>query len=380
MPFYKIHSIKNNKKLSFIIEWESEEKVKQTLSLDGFIVITIDSLLEDQNQENYFIFNALKDNRNRVEGKIEAPDIFQAYKILKEDYQYTILKLYPVSLTDKKEQDFIFQNVLDVFSGHTHKDTIKENTEETKASTITTGEIITIKKYFEILTPLIAESVLGNKELLLYDIKKIMMTNSLSGMEILLKKTIKLLYEQSSLKTKKEIYKTILPGIKYAGVFVLPPWYYMLVAGARKVSEIGKILFLPTDASEKIQEQKEKLKKIALLQTKEKKNTQEKYIFSNKNIQLLLQKKYRSSWLDIFKPEGEYPYFYSLMRQVRILLWVKKLQEYIGLMCTYTWFLLVLGFLVTGAISSTAFLFFNTFLLPILSLIIVSLVFSVKEI
>jgi len=155
-------------------------------------------------------------------------------------------------------------------------------------------------------------------------------------MEILLKKTIKLLYEQSSLKTKKEIYKTILPGIKYAGVFVLPPWYYMLVAGARKVSEIGKILFLPTDASEKIQEQKEKLKKIALLQTKEKKNTQEKYIFSNKNIQLLLQKKYRSSWLDIFKPEGEYPYFYSLMRQVRILLWVKKLQEYIGLMCTYT--------------------------------------------
>ncbi len=67
MPSYKIHSIKNNKKLSFIMEGESVDKVKEILSLDGFIVLTIEPLLEEKNKTPRFIFEALKENKSRIE-------------------------------------------------------------------------------------------------------------------------------------------------------------------------------------------------------------------------------------------------------------------------------------------------------------------------
>lgn len=334
MPSYKIHSIKNNKKLSFIIDGESEEKVKQILSLDGFIVITIDPFFEDPLQENYFIFNALKDKQNRIEGKITAPDIFQAYKILKEDYRYTLLKLYPAALTDEKEQEFIFQNVVDVFAGLSLPETEKDEDLQNNVSSITTGEITIMKHYFEILIPLITDSDLKDKETILTDIKKIMLTNSLSRMEILMKKTTKTLYEQADVKKKKAIYKTLLPIIKRTSIFVLPPGYFFITEAVRKISKIWKILFVPSSASDKLQ--KEKMKNLTSQEDLRKKNLQEKYIFSNKNIQLLLQKKYRSSWMDIVKPGGGYPYFYSLMRQRKILFWFKKMQEYIGKVGLYT--------------------------------------------
>jgi len=67
MPSYKIHSIKNNKKLSFIIDGDNAEKVKNSLSIDGFIVLTIDELLEEKNKIPRFAFEALKENKSRIE-------------------------------------------------------------------------------------------------------------------------------------------------------------------------------------------------------------------------------------------------------------------------------------------------------------------------
>jgi hypothetical protein len=72
-----------------------------------------------------------------------------------------------------------------------------------------------------------------------------------------------------------------------------------------------------------------------------KNDTPEKKMFTNKNIFLLMKKKYRSSWLDIFKSEGTYFYFYSLIRQHRPLFWLKKIQEYIGVTSLYTLFIFV---------------------------------------
>ncbi|MFS6844298.1 hypothetical protein, partial [Staphylococcus aureus] len=128
-----------------------------------------------------------------------------------------------------------------------------------KASTIISGEIVSIKKYFETISPLIAESEMVNKETILYDMKKIMMTNSLSAMEGILKKNIKLLYEKSSTTTKGKIYKTILPITKKMGIFVLPPWYFTIREGIKKTTEIVKVLFFPQASSKKLQQQKEKI-------------------------------------------------------------------------------------------------------------------------
>ncbi len=67
MRSYKIHSIKNGKKLSFIMEGDNSEKIKNLLSLDGFIVLTIDELLEEKNKIPRFAFEALKENKSRIE-------------------------------------------------------------------------------------------------------------------------------------------------------------------------------------------------------------------------------------------------------------------------------------------------------------------------
>jgi hypothetical protein len=67
MKSYKIHSIKNNKKLSFIIEGEDSERIKENLSADGFIVLTIEELQEEKNKTPRFVFEALKENKSRVE-------------------------------------------------------------------------------------------------------------------------------------------------------------------------------------------------------------------------------------------------------------------------------------------------------------------------
>ncbi len=67
MPSYKIHSIKNNKKLSFITEGENEESIKQALSLDGFIVLTIEKMDQEDNKKPWFIFEGLRENNSRVE-------------------------------------------------------------------------------------------------------------------------------------------------------------------------------------------------------------------------------------------------------------------------------------------------------------------------
>jgi hypothetical protein len=47
MTSYKIHSIKNSEKLSFIIEWESEKTVSQKLSGEGHIILSVEKVDTD---------------------------------------------------------------------------------------------------------------------------------------------------------------------------------------------------------------------------------------------------------------------------------------------------------------------------------------------
>ncbi len=67
MPSYKIHSIKNNKKLSFIKEGEDEETIKKSLSLDGFIVLTIEKIEQEDSKTPWFVFEGLREDNSRVE-------------------------------------------------------------------------------------------------------------------------------------------------------------------------------------------------------------------------------------------------------------------------------------------------------------------------
>lgn len=353
------------------MEWESAEKVKQNLSLDGFIVLTIDEYVEEKNKIPRFAFEALKENKSRIEWRVDAFDIFSAYEILRNDYQYMILKLYPIDVTDPKEQSAILKNILLLYPENT-----KKTKEQTKNKTF--NEVDILKKYLDILEEFVKKSDAKNIEILLYDIKRVQMINSVSSAEEVIKKIIKAVYNKGSLDLKKEMYKSIVPIAKRVGMFIFPPWIFSTLMNLRDSFFMIKILFWSQKKKEEKKENKNPLH--PLISFLQKNNTAEKKMFSNKNIFLLMKKKYRSSWLDIFKSEGTYFYFYSLFRQHRPLFWIKKIQEYIGILCIYTVFLFVFWIILIGGILSPEFLYFNGFVSPIMSSIFVSLVFFTKEI
>lgn len=374
MPSYKIHSIKNNKKLSFIIEWENAEKVKNSLSLDGFIVLTVDQLEEEKNTMPRFTFEALKENKSRIEWRVDALDIFSAYQILRDDYQYKVLKLYPIDVTDEKEQEMIFKNILEIFP-ETNKN--EKEKEVVKSKTFT--EIDILKKFLEILTKIVSESDAENKDILLYDIKRVQLVNSISSIEEVIKKTVNVVYNKGSIEQKRKIYKFMIPITKKLNMLILPPWFFATILEFQNSISIMKILFWDPEKEAKKNQKKAKNKEF-ISKILERNNIPEKKIFTNKNIFILLKKQYRSSWLDIFKEQGSYLYIYSLLRQYRPLFWVTKIQEYIGMTCLYSSLFLVGGVIFVGGIFTTEFLFFNGFLFLMLCMVVLSLVFFFKEI
>lgn len=245
-----------------------------------------------------------------------------------------------------------------------------------KNKTMTELEIL--KKYIEILSTIVSKSELSNKDILLYDMRRVQMVNSVSSMEEVIKKTIKTLYNKSTVEKKKQIYNLIIPITKHLKVFIFPPWFFDIAIHMQSILFMFKVLFW---WPEKNKQEKNKKKippsRIIFLQ---KDDSPEKRIFTNKNISLLLKKKYRSSWLDIFKFEWSYFYFYSLLRQNKPLFWIKRIQEYLGVTSLYTCFFLVFWIIITGTIFTPQFLFFNGSIFLIMSIIFISLVFFFKEI
>lgn len=113
MPSYKIHSLKDSHKLSFIIEGENENVLKQKLSSEGQIVLSVEPVIIQD--ENIFVFEGKKSDQSFIEGKIESENLFQAYDTLTKEYKYTITSLYPKTITDKSQQDKIFAELQSTF-------------------------------------------------------------------------------------------------------------------------------------------------------------------------------------------------------------------------------------------------------------------------
>lgn len=155
---------------------------------------------------------------------------------MRDDYQYVVLRLYPIDVTDQQEQEKIFKNILQVFP-----EAVKKEKEVVKNKTLTEVEIL--RKYLEVLMPLVLESELGNKEILLYDIKRVQMINSISSIEEVIKKTIKTLYNKGDIEARKRIYKAILPITKKLGMFIFPPWFFTVLLSVQAAFSILKILF-----------------------------------------------------------------------------------------------------------------------------------------
>ncbi len=156
---------------------------------------------------------------------------------MRDDYQYTILKLYPADVTNEREQEIIFNNILQIFP-----EAVKKEKEPMKNKTMTELEVL--KKYLEILSNIVNKSELTNKDILLYDMRRVQMVNSVSSMEEVIKKTIKTLYNKSTVEKKKQIYSLIIPITKHLKIFLFPPWFFQMVIYMQSISYMFTLLFL----------------------------------------------------------------------------------------------------------------------------------------
>jgi hypothetical protein len=152
------------------------------------------------------------------------------------DYQYVVLKLYPFDVTDPNEQDSILKNILLLYPEKTQKEK-----EVVKSKTFT--EVDVLKKYLDILEPFVKKSTLSNKDIILYDIKRVQMINSISSAVELVKKIIKTVYNKSTIEAKKDMYKSIVPIAKHVSVFIFPPWVFRVLISFQSAFSVMKILF-----------------------------------------------------------------------------------------------------------------------------------------
>lgn len=296
MPSYKIHSLKDSNKLSFIIEWESETSVQQKLSSEGYIVLSVEKT--EVNEEKIFIFEWRKPDKSFIEWKIQAEDIFIAYDMLSKEYGYSISKLYPSNITDKTEQEKIFQELLCTFDEK--KTIVTKKNNNTSSRALEKNKII-----IEKLKTIVTNNITNNKEEILSDLKKLDLTNNNSTIKLSLKTIVKDL--AMKYRTRKDIYALIKPLVAETGVFMPPDIYFSFLERLQWLFSFFGPLLHPSDSyvSTKSQSTSASVKN----------HDQFKSIQKNNHINTLLQKKYGNKGLIHSMTIGSsQAYFYTLYR------------------------------------------------------------------
>ncbi len=310
MTSYKIHSIKNSEKLSFIIEWESESTVTQKLSGEWHIILSAEKV--DTNLWNLFCFEGKKSEGGFIDGKISADDIFLAYEMLTEEYQYNLTKLYPETITDQKKQEKIFEELRASFQEWVVLKP-KKNVDTAKQ------QVTKYKKYLKKLLEILQKNPTG-QEATIAEIKKLEQNNNAIAIQQALKDAIKKL----SKDRKSPIFQELKTLMKDMGMFVLPEIYFKIVEKIGKIAQSFGPLFHPTEIHLQRHTTEENASQEAIQKEYES-------IQNNDHIHTFLRKKYRPKTSEMFKKESSKYYLYTLLRQKKTLFlskkWLKSLQK-----------------------------------------------------
>lgn len=318
MTSYKIHSLKDSNKLSFIIEWENEKMVQQKLSNEWYIVLSIEEVQIDT--WKIFIFEGKKTDKKFIEGKIQAEDIFTAYEILKKQYSYTLTKLYPSTVTDTNQQDKIFQELTSTFQ---EKNIVVKTTTDTSNK-----KLKKTKTAIEDLKKIIGTEEIDNKETILIELKKLEFMNNDSIIQETLTTLLKKLISEN--RGKKDIFLKLKIISKDLGIYIIPNFFINSLNKLQLVFCLIKDLFYPNndlkDTPKNTQKTiQESTQKVSI-----------ENIQKNKHVHILLQKKYQNITLAQFSdPSTRLWFFYVFFRQK---LYLDKIVK-----STYrTWFFLQL--------------------------------------
>lgn len=346
MPSYKIHSLKDSNKLSFIIEWESEESVKQKLSSEGYIVLSVEKTEIDT--KNIFVFEWKKPDKTFIEWKIGADDIFMAYEMLKNQYNYSISKLYPSFITDTHEQEKVFEELLSTFDEK--KILTPKVVTDTSSKTLQKNKAL-IEKIKKILT----ESDQNNKDDIMSELKKLELINNNSTILQSLRSITKNLLG----KTRKtpSIYKKVKEVWTELGIFIPPDTFFIFLEKVQAFFNFISPVFSKDDILPE---------KIKLTTPTEDKKIHYETIQSNTHIRTLIRKKYQQiSFLQILDPAENQSYFYSLFRSTSGFYMLRKVFYIIGYILRMSIFILLLGISVLFFLWKTEELFVFSFILVV---------------
>jgi len=331
MTSYKIHSLKDSKKLSFIIEWEDGSSVSQKLSEEWHIILSVEKI--ETPTENLFCFEGKKASWSFIEGKIASEDIFVAYEILKNEYKYIVTKLYPETVVDTEKQEKIFQELLATFQETTVKKAIEIS--DTSKETL-----IKNKKILEKLIIILQKRWPRWAEILIPDLKKLKQNNNLTLIQQELKTTLKKL---SSERWDKELEQEIKTLMKEMGMFVIPDGVIKILEIIEKWFKSLDPLFHPSE----IHPQRHNVD-----QNTSKETIQKEYlsIHDNTHIHTFLRKKYRPKISQSFKADIRKYYFYTLFREKKTLLFGKKALKNITKIISFA--LIIVIFFMCAALLS----------------------------
>ena len=314
MHTYKIHSLKDNNKFSFIIQWEDISSVTKKLSSEGYIIISIDKV-QVGIDESFFHFYGKKKDGSIVEWKVSSEDIFQAYLLLTKEYQYILTELYPGSISDPTQQKKIFQELLLSF---------REDQPKKKEITIDTLQefVIKNKKNIQLISQYLTQQTHPNTPQFIENLRKIEKLNNSSLIKDALIDLIKKLYNESD--SQQQFITSLRPVIQDLWVFLLPPFLFLFLQKIESLYEFLRPAFLTEN------------KNTPTLKTKIPPSKKIQDILKNTHIQLFLKKKYRNTGLFFLKNTEKQAYQYSLYRANRMILTFKNLFSFIFSIFTIT--------------------------------------------
>ena len=308
------------------------------------------------NEEKIFVFEGRKPDKSFIEGKIEAEDIFIAHDMLTKEYNYSISKLYPSTITSKEEQEKVFQELLCTFD---EKKTVLVK----KSSNTSDRALEKNKAIIEKLKTILSNNNIANKEEILSDLKRLDLINNNSTIKKSLKEITKDL--ATKYRAKKDIFTSLKPIVSELGVFLPPDSYFSLLEKLQAIFSFLDPIFHPTESYQ------EKHAQVHDQKNNKTKHDEFKTIQKNPHINVLLQKKYGNQGLIHSLTVGSsQSYFYTLYRRKSLFLLSKISITLLAKILRMTVLVLVLCILLTILLGMNTTIFVSSSILLIFGLII----------
>lgn len=305
MTSYKIHSIKDSEKLSFIVEWESEASITQKLSGEGHIILSVEKI--EVPTSNLFCFEGKKADGWFVDGKISSEDIFLAYEMLTQEYKYILTKLYPEAITESKKQEKIFSEL---------KLSFQWNTVQKPQKNLETSQqqLIKYKKILQRTTEVLQKNKIPEGDTIIAELKKLEQNNNITAIQQGIKETLKKLSQK---RENKEFFTQLKPILQDMNIFVPPDIYFSFLDKFKSFVNSIDPLVHPAN----VQKQK-----IILTKDATETEIQKEYesIHNNGHIHAFLQKKYRPKTVAFFKRKNRKYYTYTFLREKKAFLFGRK--------------------------------------------------------